>query len=64
MRTVLNSIPHTPYPVIDLSPDQKDIEKIGGTMRLGVYPCKTLENTLIRKAYGQEIVFRETPSQI
>ncbi|NLX70467.1 MAG: CTP synthase [Clostridiales bacterium] len=49
--------PHTPYPVIDLSPDQKDIEKIGGTMRLGVYPCKTLENTLIRKAYGQEIIF-------
>ena len=26
-------------------------------MRLGVYPCKTLENTLIRKAYGQEILF-------
>ena len=49
--------PHTPYPVIDLLNGQKNIEKKGGTMRLGVYPCKTRENTLIRKAYGQETVY-------
>ncbi|NLO82571.1 MAG: CTP synthase [Clostridiales bacterium] len=49
--------PDTPYPVIDLLSDQKNIDKMGGTMRLGVYPCKTVENTLIRKAYGQEIVY-------
>ena len=49
--------PDTPYPVIDLLSDQKNIDKMGGTMRLGVYPCKTVVNTLIRKAYGQEIVY-------
>ncbi len=48
--------PHTPYPVIHLMPEQEKVDSKGGTMRLGVYPCKTLENTLIRKAYGQEIV--------
>ena len=32
--------PDTKYPVIDLMPDQKDIENLGGTMRLGLYPCK------------------------
>ena len=32
--------PETKYPVIDLMPEQKDIEDLGGTMRLGLYPCK------------------------
>ena len=32
--------PETSYPVIDLMPEQKDIEDLGGTMRLGLYPCK------------------------
>jgi CTP synthase (EC 6.3.4.2) len=35
----------TKYPIIDLMPDQKDIDKIGGTLRLGVYPCRLMENT-------------------
>ncbi len=35
--------PSTPYPVIDLLPEQKDIEDLGGTMRLGLYPCKIVE---------------------
>ena len=40
--------PETAYPVIDLMPEQRDIEDLGGTMRLGLYPCK-LDNT--SKAY-------------
>ena len=44
--------PNTPYPVIDLMPDQKDVTQIGGTMRLGVYPCNLVEGTLAAKAYG------------
>ena len=31
--------PATPYPIIDLLPEQKDIEDLGGTLRLGLYPC-------------------------
>ncbi|MDI3534910.1 MAG: synthase [Thermosediminibacterales bacterium] len=49
--------PDSPYPVIDLLPEQKDIEEMGGTMRLGVYPCKVEQNTLTFKAYGEEIIY-------
>ena len=35
--------PSTPYPIIDLLPEQKDIEDLGGTLRLGLYPCKIKE---------------------
>lgn len=49
--------PKTPYPVIDLMPEQKDIEDMGGTMRLGLYPCKMVENSISRQAYGEEIVY-------
>lgn len=48
---------HTPHPVIDLMPDQLDIEDMGGTMRLGVYPCKVMEDTLTYQAYQAEIVY-------
>jgi CTP synthase len=44
--------PKTPYPVIDLMPDQKDVE-MGGTMRLGLWPCRLLEGTKTAAAYGQ-----------
>ncbi|MFD0590504.1 CTP synthase [Paenibacillus sp. GCM10027627] len=47
----------TPYPVIDLLPDQKDIEDLGGTMRLGLYPCKIVEDTLAAREYGDELVY-------
>lgn len=47
----------TPYPVIDLMEDQKDLDEKGGTMRLGVYPCRIAEHTLARQAYGQEIIY-------
>ena len=41
----------TPYPVIDLLPEQRDIADLGGTMRLGVYPCKLVPGTRADDAY-------------
>ena len=49
--------PHTAYPVIDLMPEQVDVEEKGGTMRLGIYPCKVTENTLTHQAYQDEIIY-------
>ncbi len=46
-----------PHPVIDLMPDQENIDDKGGTMRLGAYPCKVAEGTLAREAYGEELVY-------
>ncbi|MBE0448403.1 MAG: CTP synthase [Actinobacteria bacterium] len=45
--------PSTPYPVIDLLPEQKSIEDMGGTMRLGAYPCVIEDNTIASKAYRE-----------
>jgi len=39
-------------PVIDLMPEQRDVEDKGATMRLGAYPCKVQDKSLARKAYG------------
>ncbi len=47
----------TPYPVIDLMPEQKDVEEKGGTMRLGLYPCKIAANTFIETAYGESLIY-------
>ena len=47
----------TKNPVIDLLPEQKDVEDKGGTMRLGVYPCQLGRDTRAGRAYQQEIVF-------
>lgn len=49
--------PATPYPVIDLLPEQKDIENLGGTMRLGLYPCKLVEGSLAADCYEDELVY-------
>nr|WP_273222715.1 CTP synthase [Geosporobacter ferrireducens] len=49
--------PDTPYPVIDLMPDQKDIENMGGTMRLGIYPCKIYNGTKAEDAYGEDLIY-------
>jgi len=46
----------TPYPVIDLMPDQKSISDMGGTMRLGLYPCVLQPESLAAEAYQQKIV--------
>ncbi|SUK49209.1 CTP synthase [Staphylococcus aureus] len=45
--------PATPYPIIDLLPEQKDIEDLGGTLRLGLYPCSIKEGTLAQDVYGK-----------
>ena len=43
--------------VIDLMPDQVDVEDKGGTMRLGLYPCKVYPGTLTEKAYGEPLIY-------
>ena len=44
--------PETPHPVIDLLPEQKEIEDLGGTMRLGNYDCVIEKGSLAEKVYG------------
>jgi CTP synthase len=46
----------TPHPVIDLMPDQQGITDMGGTMRLGLYPCNLQPGTLAASAYQEEAV--------
>ncbi|HUG34103.1 MAG TPA: CTP synthase, partial [Anaerolineales bacterium] len=46
----------TEYPVIDLMLDQRSITDMGGTMRLGLYPCELKEGSKAREAYGLERV--------
>ncbi|MFR5092063.1 MAG: hypothetical protein ACLTDR_08735 [Adlercreutzia equolifaciens] len=43
--------------VIDLMPEQEDVEDKGGTMRLGAYPCKVVPGTRAAAAYGEPIVY-------
>ncbi|QAT60637.1 CTP synthase [Acidilutibacter cellobiosedens] len=49
--------PNTPYPVIDLMPEQRNIDSLGGTMRLGAYPCKLVKSTKAMDAYGDELIY-------
>jgi CTP synthase len=51
--------PETPYPVIDLLPEQRAIEERGGTMRLGADPVHLVEGTRTRAAYGDQAVVYE-----
>ena len=44
------------FPVVDLMPDQEDVENKGGTMRLGAYPCKVAPGTRAFEAYGETLV--------
>ena len=48
--------PNTPHPIVDLMESQKQIDKIGGTMRLGAYPCRLKESSNAHKAYGKEVI--------
>jgi CTP synthase len=50
-------MPDTKYPIIDLLPEQKDIEDLGGTLRLGLQPCRIVENTKAFDAYKDEVVY-------
>ena len=47
----------TPYPVIDMMPEQKDLESTNGKMRKGLYPCKIEEDTLAMDIYKDEIIY-------
>ncbi len=47
---------NSPYPVIDLMPDQKGITEKGGTMRLGLYPCKIAKRSIAYRAYQSELI--------
>ena len=48
--------PETPYPVIDLLPEQKEIEDLGGTMRLGAQAVEFAEGTRTREVYGDAVI--------
>jgi CTP synthase len=48
--------PETPYPVIDLLPEQKEIEDLGGTMRLGAQAVEVADGTRTRETYGEAVV--------
>src|SRR4029077_16862451 len=47
----------TSTPVIDLMPEQRNVDQMGGSMRLGLYPCKLLPGSKAQKAYGEEVVY-------
>jgi CTP synthase len=49
--------PETPYPVIDLLPEQKGVEDLGGTMRLGAQAVELAEGTQARELYGEAVIF-------
>ena len=50
--------PFTSHPVIDLLPEQKEVEDLGGTMRLGIYPCRIDDSeTFAGAAYSQELIY-------
>ena len=49
--------PETPFPVIDLLPEQKEIADMGGTMRLGADPVKLHDSTLVRELYNEAVVY-------
>ena len=51
--------PETPYPVIDLLPEQKEVEDLGGTMRLGAQAVELVEGTRARELYADESVVFE-----
>lgn len=49
--------PNTKYPIIDLLPEQIDIEDLGGTLRLGLYPCKLKDGSRAAQIYNDELVY-------
>ena len=48
--------PDTPNPVIHLLPEQEDVVDLGGTMRLGVYPCRLTKNTIGKNLYDEDVI--------
>lgn len=49
--------PESTHPVIDLMPEQKDVDEKGGTMRLGLYACKLSKESNALMAYGEELIY-------
>jgi CTP synthase len=49
--------PETPFPVIDLLPEQKEVRDMGGTMRLGADPVKLHDGTRAREIYGEPVIY-------
>ena len=49
--------PNSQHPVIHLLPEQQDVVDLGGTMRLGVYPCRLQTNTIGQSLYNEEVVY-------
>ncbi len=49
--------PSSPYLVIDLLDDQRDVVDKGGTMRLGAYPARLISGSTVSRLYGQEVVY-------
>ena len=49
--------PTTEHAIIDLLPEQKDVEDLGGTLRLGLFPCKLTPGSKAHQAYGEELVY-------
>jgi len=50
-------VPNTMNPVINLLPEQQDVVDLGGTMRLGLYPCRLTPNSLAFKLYQEEVIY-------
>ena len=49
--------PETQHAVIHLLPEQQDVVDLGGTMRLGVYPCRIAEGSMAARLYGDQVVY-------
>ncbi|MFI3284079.1 MAG: CTP synthase, partial [Erysipelotrichaceae bacterium] len=47
---------HTPHPIIHIMEDQKYIQKMGGTLRKGSYPCKLKENSVAKASYQADVI--------
>ena len=56
--------PETPYPVIDLLPEQKEIEDLGGTMRLGAQAVEIADGTRTRETYDEAVDPRAPPASL
>ncbi|HSI79115.1 MAG TPA: CTP synthase [Solirubrobacterales bacterium] len=50
--------PETPFPVVDLLPEQKEVSDMGGTMRLGADPVKLHEGTRAREIFGEPVIYK------
>jgi CTP synthase len=59
MRIQRKRIPNCKNNIIDLMPDQENIDEMGGTLRLGLYPCELKEGTLAKKLYNNADMVQE-----